>query len=105
MAAFAPDSRYFGLTLRSRTTPDGTVETFLPRRLIPPPDRFQSFGQTRLSGSERIDDVAAEAYGNPELYWRIADALGLQDPASLLGQEGRLIPLPLPLEVASNGDA
>lgn len=105
MANFAPDSRYSGLTLRRHTAPDGTEVTFLPRRLIPPPERYQPFGQTRLSGSERVDDVAADAYGNPELYWRIADALGLEDPASLLGQEGRLIPLPLPLEVSGNGDA
>lgn len=105
MAEFTANSRYAGLVLRTRTAADGTVETFLPRRIVPAPGRFTAFGIRRLTGSERIDDVAAEAYGDPELYWRIADALPLEDPADLLGQEGRRVPLPLPLEVSDNGDA
>lgn len=105
MAGFSDNSRYAGLTLRSRTAADGTVETFLPRRIVPAPSRFTAFGIRRLTGSERLDDVAAEAYGNPELYWRIADALPLEDPADLLGQEGSRVTLPLPLEVSDNGDA
>lgn len=105
MAGFAANSRYAGLVPLTRTGPDGATETFLPRRLIPAPQRFRAFATTQLSGSERIDDIAAAAYGDAELFWRIADALGLEDPAVLLGQEGRRIPLPLPLEVADNGDA
>lgn len=101
----APSSRYAGLVPRQRIAADGTVQTFLPRRIIPQPDRFTAFGQRRLSGTERIDDIAAEAYGDPELYWRLADALPLEDPAELLGQEGRPIPLPLPLEVSDHGVA
>lgn len=100
---FALSSRYAGLVLRRRTAADGIVQTFLPRRIVPPPGRFTAFGQRRLSGSERIEDIASEAYGDPELYWRIADALPLEDPADLLGQEGRRIPLPLPLEVSDSG--
>ena len=100
---FALSSRYAGVVLRSRTAPDGTVQTFLPRRIVPPPGSFTVFGQRKLSGSERIEDIATEAYGDPELYWRIADALPLEDPADLLGQEGRRIPLPLPLEVSDSG--
>lgn len=105
MTDFPANSRYAGMVPRTRTSETGETETYLPRRLIPAPGRFQPFGFTRLTGSERIDDVAAEAFGDPELYWRIADALGLEDPASLLGEEGRRIPLPLPLEVADNGNA
>lgn len=105
MTEFAANSRYFGLPLKTRPGPDGETETYLPRRLIPPPERYKAFGLKRLSGSERVDDVAAEAFGDPELFWRIADALRLEDPGSLLGEEGRLVPLPLPLEVANNGDA
>ncbi|MFN9645962.1 MAG: LysM domain-containing protein [Cyanobacteriota bacterium] len=99
----APASRYAGLVPRQRIAADGSVQTFLPRRLIPAPERFTAFGHRRLSGTERIDDLASEAYGDPELYWRLADALPLEDPADLLGQEGRRIPLPLPLEVSDRG--
>lgn len=105
MAAFAANSRYAGLVPRSRTAADGRVETFLPRRIVPAPGRFKAFGNRLLTGSERIDDIAAGAYGDPELFWRIADALPLEDPADLLGQEGRRVPLPLPLEVSDHGDA
>ncbi|NYT32047.1 LysM domain-containing protein [Rhizobium sp. WYCCWR 11128] len=105
MTEISANSRYFGLPMKVRLRPDGEAESYLPRRLIPAPERYKAFGLKRLSGSERIDDMAAEAFGDPELFWRIADALGLEDPASLLGEEGRPVPLPLPLEVASNGDA
>lgn len=105
MTEFAANSRYFGPQLKTRFGPGGEAETYLPRRLIPQPDRYKAFGFKRLSGSERIDDIAAEAFGDPELFWRIADAMCLEDPGALLGDEGRLVSLPLPLEVASNGDA
>ena len=104
MTSFSANSRYANVPQKTRVSETGEVETYLARRLIPAAENYQAFGHKKLTGSERIDDVAAEAFGDPELFWRIADALALEDPASLLGDEGRLIPLPLPLEVASNGD-
>jgi hypothetical protein len=49
--------------------------------------------------------VSAAAYGDPEQNWRICDANGDAEPAAATKPEGRLLVLPLPLEVAQDGDA
>lgn len=105
MTAFPPNSRYYMTPERTRTLPDGTVQTFTGRRIIPATERFVAMDRLRLTGAERIDMIANLAYGDPELYWRICDANGDQDPARATDTPGRLLILPLPLEVASDGNA
>ena len=104
-APFAPNSRYAGLAERSLTRPDGTEDRFLARRIIPETAAYVAFDQRRLIGGERIDQIAAEAYGDPLLWWRIADANGDADPGRAGDTPGRVLTLPLPLEVARNGRA
>jgi len=102
-APFPPSSRYHGLEVVIRQLPDGGVEQHLARRVLPAPERFVAAGQRRLDGSERPDTLAYDAYGDPALWWRIVDATGEADPAVLTGAEGRVVMLPLPLEVADHG--
>jgi hypothetical protein len=104
-APFPPTSRYSGLPVVSRTRDDGTVEFFLARRILPDPGRFVALGRRRLGGAERPDTLAYDAYGDPSLWWRIVDAAGDADPAALTGAEGRLVVIPLPLEIADHGHA
>ncbi len=103
--AFPPSSRYRYVPVLRRTLPDGTVALYLARRILPAPERHVPFEFRRLTGAERPDAVAADAYGDPALWWRIVDATGEADPADLTGQPGRLIMIPLPLEVADDGHA
>ncbi len=100
---FEPSSRYYGLPIRSRTLPDGTVQSFVSRRIIPALERYQAADRYRTLGGDRIDFVAAATLGDPELYWRICDANGDADPANAASPVGRLLVIPLPLEVAGNG--
>lgn len=102
---FAPNSRYRGLPLRSIAAADGTQIEFVGRRIIPALSRYRALTQHRASGDERIDSVAAEVFGDPELYWRICDANGDADPGAAATHPGRLIVIPLPLEIADDGDA
>ena len=100
---FPPNSRYRGVPLRTRIGDDGTVETFTGRRIIPELDRYMALAHHKLSESERIDRVAAEYFGDAELYWRICDANGDQDPAEAAEPAGRMLLIPMPLEVADRG--
>lgn len=102
---FPPNSRYYRVPLRETTLPDGTTRQFVGRRIIPQTARFQALDRHRAQGDERIDGLAAQFYGDPELYWRICDAAGDADPGTAAGPEGRLILIPLPLEMGDNGDA
>jgi hypothetical protein len=61
--------------------------------------------RVRLDGSERLDQLAARSYGDPALWWRIADASGQGEPEDVAGVEGRLLVIPLPLEIADDGNA
>jgi len=101
---FPINSRYHGVAQRSRTLPDGTTETFLARRIIPSTARYSALDRHRTIDNERIDTVAAESFGDPELYWRVCDANGDAEPADTTKPAGRLLVIPLPLEIADNGN-
>lgn len=104
MSDFFPlNSRYRNVPLRTRTAPDGTVEAFVGRRIIPGLERYTPIARHKLAGDERIDRVSGEYFGDPELYWRICDANGDEDPALAASPEGRVITIPMPLEVSDNG--
>lgn len=102
---FPPNSRYHRLPVRSRLRADATAETFLARRILPAPERHVAMARLRAAGGERPDALAEAGYGDPELWWRIADAHRDDDPADLTRQPGRLLVIPLPLEVADDGDS
>ena len=102
---FPPNSRYRSVPVRTRTAADGTDETFVGRRIIPAMERYRVLDRYRTSNDSRIDNIAAEVFGDPELYWRICDANGDQEPADAAKPEGRLLAIPLPLEIADDGNA
>ncbi|HET7429873.1 MAG TPA: LysM domain-containing protein [Nocardioides sp.] len=102
---FPPSSRYAHVPVLTRTLADGTVVRYLARRVLPDLERFAPLEMVRLDGSERPDTLAAESYGDPLLWWRVADASGEADPRDLTGTEGRLVLIPLPLEMTDDGRA
>jgi hypothetical protein len=102
---FPPNSRYRDVPLRTRKRADGTEETFVGRRIIPGLERYRALDRHRTDGQERIDAVSAVAFGDAELYWRICDANGEAEPAEATLPAGRLLVIPLPLEVAGDADA
>ncbi len=101
---FAPNSRYKAANVRQYTTPDGDTVPFVGRRIIPEMDRYRPLDRHRTVASERIDQVAAAFYGDPEQYWRICDANGIQRPSDAAEPVGRLLLIPLPLEMTGRGD-
>lgn len=102
---FAFNSRYRGMKLRTRIAADGSVETYVGRRIIPAMERYAALARHKVTGGDRIDRIAAEAFGDPEQYWKICDANGDSDPASAAEPEGRLLIIPLPLEISDHGDS
>ena len=102
---FGPSSRYRGVSERTRKRADGREETFVGRRIIPGIERYTVLDRVTTDGHARIDLVAASAYGDPLLYWRICDANGEAEPADATQPAGRLLLIPMPLEVTRDGDA
>jgi hypothetical protein len=93
---FTATSRYYGLDTAVLTTPDGTTIIYLRRRFLPSPDRFQLVQEHAVKQRERLDNIAAAFLGDPELFWRLADANGAMRPEELVETVGRRLRITLP---------
>ena len=89
ISSFPANSRYRGVALAQTTRADGTPLRYLRRRLVPDPVRFATLRLYAVRQNDRPDAIAAGFFGDPELWWRLADANGVIDPAELTAQIGR----------------
>jgi hypothetical protein len=94
--AFPQSSRYSGIGTLQIAAPDGTAIVYLKRRFVPPPERFVVVGVHLVSEGERIDNITAKYFGDPELFWRICDANRVLDPDELTDGIGGEILITLP---------
>ncbi|MFO1086046.1 MAG: Base plate wedge protein 53 [Reyranellaceae bacterium] len=92
---FGPDSRYtgiaFGLYQRNPTDP---AIAYVLRRFIPRPRDIPVALEHIVQSGERLDLLAAQIFGNAELYWRIADANAVTDPFETTDTLGGRIVIP-----------
>lgn len=93
---FPPNSRYHGLPTRTRTLPGGKTVTHLARRFVPPPERFSLLQEHVVVEDDRLDNLAARYLGDPELFWRLADANNAMRPQALTDEIGRRLRITLP---------
>lgn len=97
--AFPPGSRYHDLEVATLELPDGRLIAYVRRRFVPPPASFALLREHVVRAGERLDNVAALHLGDPEQFWRIADANGAIAPEQLTDQPGRRIRITLPAGV------
>ena len=97
---FTGTSRYYGIDTETLTTADGRTIIYLKRRFLPSPDRFQLLQEHTVTQAERLDNIAAKFLGDPELFWRIADANGAMRPEELVQTVGRKLRITLPEGIA-----
>jgi len=100
---FAPNSRYHGIATAEMSGPDGRPLVYLRRRFVPDPARFVTLQEYQVVEGDRIDRMAAAVLGDPEQFWRLADANGSLHPGEL-EELGRRIRLTLPEGMAGGGD-
>jgi len=91
--SFPATSRYatVGVAAYSRVPAPGEEAVpiaFLRRRLVPKPDRFALLYEYTCVERDRRDLVAAVHLSDAELWWRLADANGVIDPATLTSPVG-----------------
>jgi len=67
------------------------VDRCLARRIVPRPDAIPTATTHRVIDGERLDSIASSTLGDPELWWRIADANPGLVPSDLTAQPGRVI--------------
>jgi hypothetical protein len=94
---FAPNSRYHGTAIgRLKRGPDDPGVAYVLRRFIPQSRDIGIAGEHIVHAGERPDMLAAQTLGDPELYWRIADANVVTDPFELTDTPGDRVVIPRP---------
>jgi len=84
---FDPDSRYAKRPLKQTTDAAGRTVSYVARRIIregPGP-----VAELAVQPGDRLDLIANRAYGEPRLFWRVADANPVPDPDALDRPAGR----------------
>lgn len=99
---FTSTSRYFGLDTETMTDADGKTIIYITRRFVPSPSQFQLLQLYTVVQNDRLDNIAAKYLGDPELFWRIADANGAMRPEELVETIGRKLRITLPQGIAGN---
>ena len=93
---FGPASRYVNVSIgRYVKRPGEPGVNYVLRRFIPQRRDVSIVAQHVVQGGERPELVAAQVFGDPELYWRLADANAVTDPFEL-NKVGRRIAIPTP---------
>ena len=73
-APVPPSSRYAGVEVAVRVEADGREVAYLRRRFCPQPEDLALVTEHVVTGADRIDRVTAAYLGDPEQFWRVADA-------------------------------
>jgi hypothetical protein len=102
---FPPTSRYANIEIAQLDLGQDRTVNYLRRRFVPQPDRFVPLLEHVVTEGDRLDNVTARYLGDPEQFWRVADANGAMRPDELTETPGRrlLITLPEGIAVAPNG--
>ena len=91
---FGPNSRYSGVGLGSYQSGAGVGVPYVLRRFIPQQADIPVVFEHVVRAGERPDLLAYQFYGDPELYWRIADGNAVTDPFVLTDTLAANIPIP-----------
>jgi hypothetical protein len=102
---FSITSRYYGMATVTFETPDGKKITFVKRRFVPPPERFELLLEHSVAQGERVDNITAQYLGDPEQFWRVCDANGAIRPEELIETIGRRIRITLPEGIPGTSNA
>ena len=93
---FGPTSRYYSIEVAEHRTPGGRVVRYVRRRFLPQPDELPLLVEVTVTEGDRLDRIAARTLGDPEGFWRVADANDALDPLDLTAEPGRVLRVPVP---------
>ena len=89
-------SRYYQLETAKLDLAEGRVVCYKRRRFLPHGERMPLLVEAVVTEGDRLDLIAARTFGDPEQFWRIADANNAMNPFDLTAEVGRRLRVPLP---------
>jgi hypothetical protein len=89
-------SRYDKLETATFELADGRVVSYKRRRFLPQGDQMPLLAEITVTEGDRLDLITARTLGEPEHFWRVADANNAMNPFELTAVIGRRLRVPLP---------
>lgn len=99
-APFPPTSRYATVEVATYLGADGRAVAYLRRRILPQPERFAVLTEHVVTDGDRLDRITATYLGDPQQFWRVADANRAMHPDELTAILGRRLRITLPDGIA-----
>lgn len=93
---FPANSRYHATRTAALARENGEPIAYLKRRFVPPTENFAVIQEHAVAEGDRVDNLAAQYLGDPELYWRLCDANGVMQPDELTAAAGAKVAITLP---------
>jgi len=93
---FPATSRYYGIETAKYETPGGREIVYLRRRFVPDAANAIVLTEHVVTQGERLDNITARYLGDPEQFWRLADANNAMNPNELTATIGRRLRILLP---------
>lgn len=93
---FTHTSRYFNLETVKITLPDGREAVYKRRRFLPRGSQMPLLVEATVTEGDRLDLITARTLGDPEHFWRVADANDAMNPFDLTAEPGRVLRVPVP---------
>lgn len=93
---FPPTSRYYRIETAKLITAAGREIVYLRRRFLPAARTIVVLTEHAVTQGDRLDNVTARYLGDPEQFWRVADANDAMQPEELTAEVGRRLRIPLP---------
>ncbi len=93
---YPQNSRYHGVATRTTLGADGTLHVHLKRRFVPAPENLSVMQVHKETQGDRLDQLAHQYLGDPELFWRICDGNLAMRPDDLTKDIGRSLSITLP---------
>jgi hypothetical protein len=93
---FDPTSRYYAIETVQLTASDGRVVAYKRRRFLPQGEALPLLVEVVVTEGDRLDVITARTLGDPEQFWRVADANDAMNPTELTDEIGRALRVPIP---------
>jgi hypothetical protein len=89
-------SRYYNIETAIHETADGRTITYVRRRFLPQGESLPLLVEVTVTDGDRLDLITGRTLGDPEQFWRVADANNAMNPFDLTTEPGATLRVPIP---------
>ncbi len=93
---FGSQSRYYSKGTGTYTASDGQEITYVKRRFLPQGKDRPLLVETTVNASDRLDLITDRTLGDPQQFWRVADANNAMNPFDLVSEPGTTLRIAIP---------